>query len=86
MTVVGLEEVNYRSKKTDKDVSGFRFHLTDEDERKGLIGMQVLSEFVSDSIGRDLLRNFAKNAEVLGQVVELRYNRWGRVDKIDLVG
>lgn len=86
MTVVGLEEVNYRSKKTDKDVKGWRFHLTDEEPKKGLSGMAVMSEFVSDEIGRDLLRSFTKNDEVLGQLVELRYNRWGRVEKIDLVG
>ena len=59
--------------------------MTDDSDRKGLTGMAVLSEFVPDDVGRSFLRNFTKDDEALGSVVNVRYNRWGRVDEIELV-
>ena len=58
--------------------------MTDDSDRKGLTGMAVLSEFVPDDVGRSFLRNFTKDDEALGSVVNVRYNRWGRVDEIEL--
>lgn len=84
MVLVGIEVVNYKSKSTGNPVSGFRIHMTDDSERKGLTGMAVFSEFVPDDVGRSFLRNFTKDEEALGSVVTVRYNRWGRVDEIEL--
>lgn len=85
MTIVGFEKVRYTSKNTGKEVEGFRFHCTDDSERKNLVGMSTFSEFVSDQVGRELLRNFSTDDEVLGQIVEFRYNRFGRVSEIEIV-
>lgn len=86
MIVVGFEKVRYTSKKTGREVEGFRFHCNDEDSRNlNLTGISVVSEFVSDEVGRQLLRNFTKDDEILGANIAFRYNRFGRVDEIDLI-
>lgn len=86
MTIVGLQNVNYKSKKTGKDVRGYRFHMMDEsDTRDDLIGASVNSEFVSEDVGRDFLRQFVKDEECIGHVVRVYYNRFGGVDEITSV-
>lgn len=69
--VIGKEYVDYISKKTDKQVKGYKLHLTFEKEK--CEGLAVLNVFVSEEIGKDVKIN---------DQVELFYNQYGKVSKI----
>lgn len=69
--VVGKENIDYVSKKTNKQVKGYTLHLTIEKEKCD--GVAVLSVFVSDEVG-----SFVE----VNDEVELYYNQYGKVIKV----
>ena len=69
--VVGKENIDYVSKKTNKQVKGYTLHLTIEKEK--CEGVAVLSVFVSDEVG---------SLVEVNDEVELYYNQYGKVIKV----
>ena len=75
-SVVGIENVDYTSKKTDKRVTGTKLHLfceVDESD-EDIIGQRVETIYVSDDI--------SINGIDVGDVIDVLYNKFGRVTKI----
>lgn len=70
-TVVGIEHRSYVSKKSGKDVEGYNLYLTQEVDNKNVIGVRCFSQWLSTDLYSDEL--------VVGSVVVLNYNRFGRV-------
>lgn len=66
--IVGIENVDYESKKTGKRVEGFRLHVQFEKENCQGYATDVVF------IAKDVLENFT-----VGDEVELLYNKYGRV-------
>lgn len=71
MEVVGIEKVDYVSKKTGKPVRGINLHMCHNSEK--VEGLAVCTEFISE-------RNDI-NVKV-GDKVELLYNKYGQVIKV----
>lgn len=72
MIIVGIEDVNYVSKKTGRAVTGVKLHLTYPlDDDKG-DGQGVVSEFCSSNIP-------VVNTLTVGDEVEILYNRFGGI-------
>lgn len=69
--VVGKENIDYVSKKTNKQIKGYTLHLTIEKEK--CEGVSVLSVFVSDELG---------SLVEVNDEVELYYNQYGKVIKV----
>lgn len=75
--VVGIQDVNYVSRKTNNPVSGTTFHVTYPKE--GVEGVVCESIFVSS-------RSDIQVAGIrVGDTVDLSYNRYGSVDRLDPV-
>lgn len=77
-TVIGIEHRSYVSKKTGKNVEGYNLYLTQEVNDKNLIGVRCYSEWLSPDMYSDEI--------VVGSVVSLGYNRFGRVSGVLVVG
>lgn len=73
MKVLGIEPVNYVSKKTGNPVSGQRLHLCYD--KKGCDGVAVESFFVRNDA-------FPDGAPVVSDDVELYFNRYGNVQSV----
>ena len=72
--VIGIEKVDYISKKTNKQVKGYTLHLCYEKENCD--GLAVVNEFVGEEYGKDIKVN---------DKIELFYNKYGKINKIDIV-
>ena len=70
-TVIGIEHRSYVSKKTGKNVEGYNLYLSQEVNDKNVMGVRCYSEWLSSEI--------YSNDIVVGSVVSLCYNRFGRV-------
>lgn len=79
--VVGIERVDYTSKKTNEPVLGYSIHLEDLEER--VEGYAVRKEYVSDKLLPKVLGNFDPE-ELLGRDVVVVYNRFGSVERINV--
>lgn len=76
-TIIGIERVNYTSKKTGKPVLGYAFHCEYEDNK--VDGCACCREYIADSY-------FSTNSvPSLGDKVEFLYNRFGNVDSFRYV-
>lgn len=73
MKVLGIESVNYVSKKTGNPVSGQRLHLSYD--KKGCDGAAVESYFVRNDA-------FSDGVPGVGDDVELFFNRYGNVRSV----
>lgn len=72
MIIIGIEDVNYVSKKTGRNVSGVKLHLTYPlDDERGE-GQGAVTEFFSSAI----LNGYTF---VLGEEIEILYNRFGGI-------
>lgn len=69
--VIGKEHLDYKSKNTGKQITGYTLHLTFEKEK--CLGVAAVTEFVSEDIGADVNVN---------DTVELLYNKYGKVSRI----
>ena len=68
MKVLGVESVNYVSRKTGNPVSGYRLHLSFE--KKGCDGVAVESYFVrNESFADDVVLYFNKYGNVQSVIV-----------------
>lgn len=75
-TVIGIEHRSYLSKKTGKLVEGYNLYLTQESSDKNVTGVRCLSEWIVPELySYDI---------VVGSVVSLGYNRFGRVASISV--
>lgn len=82
MTVVGIKEVNYVSKKTGKEVNGIEVHGTYPSSRASFGTTKLTdTQFLSMSI-------VEKNGGVLpseGDEITFFYNKYGQVDHYEIV-
>lgn len=69
--VIGLENVDYKSKKTGKQVTGKRVHLTFTSDK--VDGFACLNEFVNAELCEGLQ---------VGDVVNIYYNKYGTISHI----
>lgn len=73
-TVIGKEYLDYVSKKTGKQVTGYNLYLSYEKDK--CEGVATTTEFVNKEMGKDV--------EVSDQV-ELFYNKYGKVSQIGII-
>lgn len=76
-SVIGIEHRSYVSKKTGKNVEGYNLYLTQEVNDKNLFGVRCFSEWLPPELYSDEI--------VVGSVVCLGYNRFGRVAFVTVV-
>ena len=74
--IVGLRHSKWTPKDGNREISGYSLHLTED--REDVNGLAVERAFVQDSKLGDYV-------PALGDVVNLIYNRFGKVDGIRLV-
>lgn len=75
MTVIGIEPVNYTSKKTGNPVSGTRLFVTFE--RKSCVGLASEGIFCNS-------RAFPDGVPNVGDEIRVFYNRFGQVDQVEI--
>lgn len=77
--IVGIEKVNYTSKKTGREVVGTKLHLLHpvDEEDKNIIGQRVEDVYLSDEIPVLGLN--------VGDNIDISYNKFGRVTKVEIV-
>lgn len=73
MEVVGIEKVDYVSRKSGKNVKGVKLHMCGESDN--VQGCAVSSEFVPERVECNV---------TVGDKVKLFYNKFGQVDKVAL--
>lgn len=76
MTIIGLRRRRFTPQDGGQEISGMILHMTEE--RDNVEGYAVEQVFVSD-------RRLAGYVPQLGDEVRLNYNRFGRVDSVDLI-
>jgi len=74
--IVGLKHSKWKPKDSDREISGYSLHLTED--REDVDGLAVERAFIQDSKLEDYV-------PALGDVVNLIYNRFGKVDGLRLV-
>lgn len=77
--VVGFEMVSYVSKKTGKDVHGFRIHYTEPIPEEFGEGFRCRSDFLSDRV-------VTMNSDSIqpGKLYDLAFNRYGNIESVRL--
>lgn len=75
--VIGIEYRSYVSKKTGKTVEGYNLYLSQDVNDKNLLGVRCCSVWLSPELYSDEI--------VVGSVVSLGYNRFGRVAFVTVV-
>lgn len=73
--VVGIEDINYISKKTNQQVTGKRIHYLSDIQKNGY-GQKAENDYVSAEIAHDV---------AVGDDIEIYYNRFGTVASIKVV-
>lgn len=81
--VMGIEKVDYTSKKTGRPVQGYRFYLGEENKRT--VGLRTFDCFVGAERCEDFLKNFKSLDDVVDSTVDVSYNRFGGVESFDLI-
>ena len=71
MKVVGIEKVDYVSKKTGKAVKGIKLHMLDKSDN--VMGYVASQEFLSEKVECDVKIN---------DEVQLFYNKFGQVSSV----
>lgn len=84
MKIVGIERVDYKSKKTDRQVTGFRFHCVED--RQSLIGGVAVDQIF---VGSDKAAGVVKLVDgildqLIGRDIRIYYNRYGGVEDVEL--
>lgn len=72
--VLGIQDVNYVSKKTGKKVQGMNLHCMFK--QKNVIGESVEKLYISSNIDSPIVK--------VGDEVDVFYNRFGSVDEVRL--
>lgn len=76
-TVIGIEHCSYVSKKTGKNVEGYNLFLSQDVNDKNLLGVRCCSQWLTPELYSDEI--------MVGSVVSLGYNRFGRVAFVTVV-
>ena len=76
-TVIGIEHRSYVSKKSGKEVEGYKLYLSREADDKSVLGVRCCSVWLSSELYSDEIE--------VGSVVSLFYNRFGRVVSVIVV-
>lgn len=86
MLIIGIERVDYVSKKTGNPVKGYTFYCVGD--RSEIVGGQFCeSYFVSDDNCRSLLSTVdGKLDKLIGVDVRPYRNRYGNVEQLDRLG
>lgn len=75
--IIGIEPVNYVSKKTGRPVKGTNLHCYDLNKADGIVyGQAVDRLYVKESIDCRSLQP--------GDHINIFYNRWGNIDEVRL--
>lgn len=80
--IVGVERIDYVSRKTGKAVKGYRFHCTDK--IRNCDGLGVLSEFISEEVCNDFISEHG--VDIIGLEVDFVYNKFGNCVGIRSLG
>lgn len=85
MQIVGIERVDYVSKKTNNPVKGYTFYCVGEKQIIG--GCFTESYFINDENLRSLLATVKDKIEdLIGVEVRPYRNRFGNVEQLDRIG
>lgn len=76
MTIIGLRRSKFTPQDGGQEISGWTLHMTEE--RDNVEGYAVEHVFASD-------RRLYGYTPQLGDEVKVNYNRYGRVDSVDLI-
>lgn len=79
MKIVGMEKVDYVSKKSGQRVLGTILHVAQDIPNEKGFGIKVFAEYLSGEVEERVRDSFS-----VGDDVELFYNRYGRVSDIKL--
>lgn len=77
VTVMGIQPVNYVSRKTNQPVTGTTLHVAYP--KKDVEGNAVETVFISSK------SEIGLNGIEVGCSLSMSYNRWGSVDNLELV-
>lgn len=77
--IVGIEKVDYTSKKTGREVKGTKLHLlcAVDEENENVDGQCVESVYVSENVPILGLN--------VGDSIEILYNKFGQVTQVNIV-
>lgn len=86
MEIIGIERVDYVSKKTNNPVKGYTFYCTGE--KSGIFGGKFCeSYFVNDDNVKSLFATVKGDiAALIGVEVRPYRNRYGNVEQLDRLG
>lgn len=73
--IVGIKEINYFNKKTNRQVNGIEFHCLTKDNK--VEGYSVEKVYVSDN----LISSLSKKPE-LNDIIDILYNKYGSIGQI----
>lgn len=76
--LVGKQDVDYVSKKTNQPVTGVSLHTVGEDSRVNGMGVETIFVSKKSAMYDDVM------AMPIGSEISITYNRWGSADTITL--
>lgn len=76
MEIIGLKRSKFTPKDGDQEISGYTLYLTEE--REDVQGYAADRVFVTD-------KKLGTYKPALGDNVRLLFNRWGKVDQVELM-
>lgn len=76
MKVVGIENVDYVSRKTGNHVTGIRLHTSFE--KRNCTGVAVESYYCKPAA-------FSQGLPSVGDEIKLSFNRWGNIDEVHIL-
>lgn len=74
--ILGIEKVDYTSKRTGQQVRGTNLYCVDGQPHAGLVGQRTEKLYVKEAIDCSSLS--------LGDRIEVYYNRYGSVESVHL--
>lgn len=76
MEIIGVQRVDYTSKKSGRPVKGWRVYYSEP--RDGVVGVRCDSEFVSEDAGAAFFALFGYNlSDCIGVSADFVYRRFG---------
>lgn len=76
--VIGIEKVNYISKKTGKEVNGYNIYYSYPLTKEGSEGTKADHEYINADL-------FNSKGIMVGDEVEFQYNKFGSVTDIRVI-
>lgn len=76
--VVGYRSVNFKDQNTGKQVSGYSMFLARKPETPDIVGLEMQKIFISS--------DYVNYIPVENQMIGLSYNRYGKVQSIEVLG